>query len=212
VSDKIVYVHENHESDTVTIITPKAFDALLEEGWEIQMSETKRVSGKRVMMHKLYKPSKERGLTVQPSARDERNAIMERQHTGGSDARGVIVPASNNSFLGTSDFNGLPGLKVANSMVIGHALAMGTDAANRGEPESNCPWPEGIGRTQWIKGYRMAAKAHTGGEGATNDAYEAGKLAGVGDPDLEVHCPYPSGTAHYNAWLKGFKETGGKVV
>jgi ribosome modulation factor len=212
VSDKIVYVHEDHESDTVTIITPKAFDALLEEGWEIQMSETKRVSGKRVMMHKLYKPSKERGLTVQPSARDERNAIMERQHTGGSDARGVMVAASNNSFLGTSDFNGLPGLKVANSMTINHAFSMGTDAANRGEPESSCPWPSGLGRSQWINGYRAAGRANLQSNGSLDDARVAGTAAAKGADDDEAHCPYPTGTPQYNAWLEAFKAAGGKVV
>lgn len=212
-SDKIVYVHPDHESDSVNIITPKAFDALLAEGWEIKSSETKKVSGKRVDVHHLYKPSKERGLaTVQPSERDERNSLMEHQHRGGNDARGVMVAPSNNSFLGTSDFQGLPGLKIANSLVIGHAFGMGTDSANKGEPESACPWPSGLGRTQWLNGYRAAGRQANTPAGSLDDARAAGTTAAKGADDDEVSCPYPPGTLQYTAWLEAFKEAGGKVV
>ena len=217
-SDKIVYVHENHESDTVTIITPKAFDALLEQGWEIKLSETKKVSGKHVMMHHIYKPSKERGLaTVQPSERDESHALMEHQHRGGNDARGVMVAPSNNSFLGTPDFNNLPGMQVTNSLQLQNAYARGTDAANRGWGKESNPYVIGtIASTQWLKGY--AAGSHGRGAqssdlgGLTHDAYELGRAAGaMADPDLEVHCPYPPRTIQRDEWLRGFKEAGGRV-
>ena len=211
-SDKLVYVHPDHESDSVNVITPKAFDALLAEGWEIKSSTTKRIDGKKVDLHHLYKPSKERGLaTVQPSERDESHALMEHQHRGGNDARGVMVAPSNNSFLGTSDFQGLPGIKVANSMVIQHAFAMGTDSANKGEPESACPWPSGLGRTQWLNGYRAAGRANVSAE-LLDDARVSGYNSAKGADDREVTCPYPNGTPQYYAWLEAFKEAGGKVV
>jgi hypothetical protein len=204
VSDKIVYVHPDHEAEGVTITTPQELDALLESGWAVREQSRRKIDGKMVDVYHLHK---ERGLSVvQPSERDERHALTEHQHRGGNDARGVMVAPSNNSFLGTSDFNGLPGMKVANSMIINHAYSMGCDAAKRGEPITNCPWPEGIGRTQWLKGYKAA-----GASGDTTDAYAAGKFAAQGDADLEVHCPYPSGTAHYNEWLRGFKAGGGVV-
>jgi ribosome modulation factor len=217
VSDRIVYVHADHESDSVNIITPKAFDALLEQGWEIKSSETKKISGKRVVVHHLYKPSKERGVSVvQPSERDERTSLMEHQHRGGSDARGVMVAPSNNSFLGTSDFQGLPGIKVANNLVINHAYAMGTDAANTGQPESACPWPSGLGRTQWLNGYRAAGRTNQQPKsdvwGSLDDAREAGTNAARGAEEDEVSCPYPTGTPQYQAWLEAFKAAGGKVV
>jgi len=216
VSDKLVYVHPDHESDSVNVITPKAFDALLTEGWEIKSSTTKRIDGKKVDLHHLYKPSKERGLTtVQPSERDESHALMEHQHRGGNDARGVMVAPSNNSFLGTSDFDGLPGLKIANSLVIRHAFASGTDAANTGLPESTCPWPSGLGRTQWLNGYHAAVRANDTKSdvwGSLDDAREAGANAAKGVEDDEVSCPYPAGTRQYNAWLEAFKAAGGKHV
>lgn len=209
-SDRIVYVHPDHEADSVNIITPKAFDALLAEGWEIASSETKKISGKRVDVHRLYKPSKERGVSVRQP--DERQSLTERQHTGGNDARGVMVAPSNNSFLGTSDFNGLPGLKIANSLVLNHAYAMGADAANTGQPESTCPWPSGLGRTQWINGYRAAGRQIKAPSGSLDDAREAGTAAAKGEADNEVSCPYPKGTPQYAAWLEAFKAAGGEVV
>jgi ribosome modulation factor len=213
VSDKVVYVHADHESDSVNIITPKAFDALLEQGWEIKESSTKRIDGKKVDVHHLYKPSKERGVSVvQPSERDERTSLMEHQHRGGSDARGVMVAPSNNSFLGTSDFQGLPGIKVANNLVINHAYAMGTDAANTGQPESACPWPSGLGRTQWLNGYRAAGRQAHAPATSLDDARDAGTAAARGAEDDEVSCPYPTGTPQYQAWLEAFKAAGGKVV
>ncbi len=208
-TDKIVYVHADHEAEGVNIITPQDLDELLEADWSVKDQSRKKIDGKMVDVYHLYKPSKERGLAVQQPRRQRQDVAELQQHRGGNDARGLAVAPSNNSFLGTSDFNGLPGLKVANSLVLSHSYAMGTDAANRGEPITNCPWPEGVGRTQWLKGYKAAGKG--GAQGDTSDAYAAGKLAANGDADLEVHCPYPSGTAHYNEWLRGFREAGGVV-
>ncbi len=207
-TDKIIYVHADHTSTSVTILTPRALDVLLKEEWQVKQQSRRKIDGTLVDVYHLYKPSKERGLAVQhgPPAPPSRPDLVE-QHRGGNDARGLSVAPSNNSFLGTSDFNGLPGLKIANSLVLQHGYAMGVDAAKRGEPITTCPWPDGVGRTQWLRGYKAA-----GASGDTTDAYAAGKLAAKGDADLEVHCPYPSGTPHYNEWLRGFREAGGTVA
>lgn len=216
-SDRIVYVHPEHTSDTVTIITPKMLDAVLAEGWEIKETKKQKISGRGVDVYHLYKPSKERGLVLGgngiPGPKDGMGLAVS-QHHGGQDARGLTVAPSNNSFLGTSDFHGMPGLKIANSMVIQHAYSLGVDSANRGEPEANCPWPNGVGRTQWLKGYHAGMTNGAPGaasEADTKYAHEAGKLAAQGDADLEVHCPYPNGTPHYHAWIRGFQEAGGRI-
>jgi len=213
-SDRIVYVHPDHTSDSVTIITPKAFDALLEEGWEIKKSDEKKISGKKVSVHHLFKPSKERGLSVVGEGspkRDEMGLMIRRDQASGE--RGLAL-SNNRSFLGDSDFQGLPGVQVATSKLIQHAYSMGADAANQGQPKEACPWPTGnVAATQWLKGYASAVLngAAGAGEADTKDALEAGKLAAKGDADLEVHCPYPANTPHYHAWLRGFKENGGRV-
>lgn len=213
-TDRIIYVHPDHTSDSVTIITPKAFDALLEEGWEIKETKTEKISGKKVTVHHLYKPSKERGLSVTGGDRPQRDemGLAIRPERGGESTRSLAL-SNNRSFLGGSDFEGIPGIQVATSKLIETAFSMGTDAANQQQPESACPWPSGIGRTQWLRGYHAAVKAGAAGADPAllKDAYEAGKLAAKGDENLEVHCPYPANTGHYHEWLRGFKEAGGRV-
>ena len=235
-SDKIVYVHPDHESDAVTIITPKGLDALLEEGWRIQDRKRQKVTGKMVDVLHLTKVEQrnDRGLAVRrPGGAVRRRDEDEEDHPHSTSmsvlgeqclpgSGGALVPRGGapggGSFLGGgSDFAGMPGMQVAGSMVIQHAFSMGVDAAHAGRPESDCPWPAGdVGATQWLKGYRAGKKSITGGGtdpagGATQDAYDAGKQAAQGDADLQVHCPYPVGTAHYDEWLRGFSENGGKV-
>jgi ribosome modulation factor len=212
-SDRIVYVHPSHTSDSVTIITPKAFDELLAEGWEIKKTDKKKIDGKGVDVYHLFKPSKERGIAVvgEGSPKRDEMGLVIRQES--SSQRGLAV-SNNRSFLGGSDFEGLPGVQVATSKLIQHAYSMGADAANQGQPKEACPWPAGnVAATQWLKGYASAVLNGAAGAGEidTKDALEAGKLAAKGDADLEVHCPYPANTPHYHAWLRGFKEAGGRV-
>lgn len=205
-SDRIVYVHHNHEAEGVSIITPDDLNHLLEtEDWQIKRRTRKKIDGKMVDEVHLYKPSRERGLSVQaPPAEQPSQALVAR------DGQGFPV-STNNSFLGTSDFKGLPGLQVASSMQIEHAYAMGVDAAHRGQPASACPWtPGSIAGTQWMRGYTAGGGAV--GQAHTQDAYAMGRQSAQGPKNLEVHCPYPPGTPQYNEWLRGFKDGGGDVV
>ena len=208
--DRIVYVHPDHTSSTTTIITPKSLDALLEEEWAVKEQSRKKVDGKVVDVYHLYKPSKERGLSVRDQEQPQRNDMGLAIRPQVSGERSMAL-SNNRSFLGDSDFHGLPGVQVATSKLIQHAYSMGADAANEGKDISACPWKPGhVAATQWLKGFYAGGGKNGGTD--TSDALAAGKLAGKGDPDLEVHCPYPAGTPHYKAWITGFKEAGGKVV
>lgn len=218
--DKIVYVHANHASDTVTIITPKAYDALLEEGWEIVSSRSRRIDGKMVEQVQLRRREANRAVArvpdpaEEPAARRSLSVLGEDSPTRSS---GALVPrgvaAGGGSFLGAgSDFAGLPGIAAAGSVVIQHAFAMGTDAERAGQDEGSCPWPPGTaGATQWLRGFRAARKEWSSGGDPTGGAYLNGRASAQGDADLEVHCPYPEGTPHYHEWLRGFKDAGGRV-
>lgn len=214
-SDKIVYVHPSHTAKSTTIITPKELDVLLEsDDWVVKDKIQKKIDGKMVEVYHLCKPSKNRGLTYgSGGVRGPKNdmGLAIRTQTG---ERGMAL-SNNNSFLGDSDFNGLPGIQVATSKLISHAYSMGADAANTGKTVSACPWkPGNVAATEWLKGFAAANRARGGGaaqEPDTAEAFEAGKLSGRGEKDLEVHCPYPSGTPHYDAWIEGFKESGGRV-
>ena len=213
-TDKIVYIHPDFESETTTITTPKDFDALLEEGWRIKERSRQKVEGKMMDVVHLIKVEKNRNAVAIRREQPQRsNEVI--QHGNPSNTRAVTL-GKNNSFLGESDFVGLPGLQVGTSMMIEHAYALGVDAAHAGKPDSACPWDKGtIAGTQWYKGWNAGAKVqgHSNHEagGETHDAYTLGKLAAKGDDDLEVHCPYPAGTPHYEDWLRGFKKAGGKV-
>lgn len=225
-ADKIVYVHPTAEStEGVEVITPKALDGFLAEGWEIvstkgtKVGEVKvdrvhlRRAGANGIVHAPEKPKRpKRDLarrdggflgTVSPAA-------------GGPGA--LSVPVGNRSFLGGgSDFAGLPGLETAGSLVVQHAYAMGVDAAHTGGSEADCPWPSGLGASQWRKGFREGLASQGGGAGQgtagrdTGDAYANGMQAAKGPEDAEVSCPYPSNTPHYRAWLRGFRDGGGRV-
>lgn len=214
--DRIVYIHPDFESETTTVITPKDFDDLLEEGWRIKERKRQKVEGKMMDVVHLVKVEKnDNAVAVRQQPQQQRSmaVVPHQDNPGGSHS---VAISKNQSFLGVSDFQGMPGLQVGTSMMIEHAYAMGVDAAHRGGSPADAPWPAGtIAGTQWLKGFAAGAKAQghdsTPG-GSTKDAYEAGKLAGKGDADLEVHCPYPRGTPHYDDWLRGFQETGGKVL
>lgn len=227
-ADRIVYVHPSLPStDAVTITRPAEYDALLEAGWEIVATKNTKVDGKQVEKVHLRRREDNRGVSVRrrPAEDDGEEAPRSRggalsvlgDQRGPGAGTGVAVARGGASFLGGgSDFAGLPGIAVGSSMLIQHAYSMGADAAHQGLSESDCPWPPGeVGATQWLRGFRAAAKAATtGGDptgGPTAEAYEAGRAAAKGDDDLEVHCPYPEGTPHYQEWLRGFRDAGGRI-
>lgn len=210
--DTVVYVHPDLTSDNVDILTPKKLDAMLDDGWRIKERSRQKVSGKMVDVYHLQMREQKADQAVvvrkQPEERDEMGVSVRKS---GSE----LMTSTNQSFLGTSDFQGLPGIHVANSKLLGHADSLGSDAAHQGRTEQDCPWEPGTAAaTQWLRGFKAAVKAMGGVEAMaslTKEAYENGKQAGTGDSDIEVHCPYPQGTAYFNEWLRGFKEAGGKV-
>ena len=71
-----------------------------------------------------------------------------------------------------------------------------------------------LGRDNSDKGYNKAMDEDGKGAdpAALAEAERLGKVAAQQPPDAEVTCPYPEGTALYNAWLQSFTKHGGEHI
>jgi hypothetical protein len=226
---KIIYVSPAHhgQGPDLDILSPKALNALLEEGWDVSLTEKCKVphpdTRKAVMVERYTLTTKNRGLTVakKDPEREERRLARRQEREARSLDRGLSTlpqQTDNGSFLGGgSAFRDLPGVSVINGSTPDKAFMMGVDDAYMGKPVDSNPFPPGmILHDKWRLGWEKGATAQGGGGPGTDaapdgDAYHLGKQAAKGPKDLEVSCPYPHGTSAFSRWLQGFKDGGGEV-
>jgi hypothetical protein len=226
---KFVYLSDEHygETDALIILSPKQFDAVLAEGWEIIRRSRKTVKGtegRKVTVDylELAKKSEERAVARVRRDDDEPEDLEHNEPRGLSRVdsdRSLTAP--DDSYLGPGGSRGLshlasldPNIRVAPSLSGDFAFGQGVDAAKLGQPITACKFRPGTKPyEEWMKGYNKAAAEDGKGAdpAALADAYRLGKLAATSTA-AEVSCPFPEGTALYNEWLRSFIENGGDHV
>ena len=228
---KFVYLSDEHYGDTdaLTILSPKQYDLVLAEGWEIIKRGKKTVTGptgKKVTVDYLELAKKSEERAVARVRRDD-DDVEDLEH---NEPRGLSrvdsdrsLTAPDDSYLGPGGSRGLshlasldPNIRVAPSLSGDFAFGQGVDAAKLGQPITACKFKRGTKPyEEWMKGYNKAMIEDGKGadEAALKDAYRLGKKAAQNpDKDAEVTCSFPPGTMLYNEWLKGFTENGGDHI
>lgn len=119
------------------------------------------------------------------------------------------------SHLGQLRDHSMPGLSIISGELVSKAYDAGAIARDSGQPLSACPFPKGSApATKWHQGWHAASKVPPT-DSAALDRVRADACALAqslsGDDEVEVQCPFRPGTDTHHAWVKGFKEGGGKV-
>ncbi len=222
---KLVYVSELHhfKSDTIDVLSPKELDALLEQGYAIIKRSKRTITHPttkkeaKVDYLELATKSEERGVTA-PRANQAELALSRVDEMGMPLSRGVSVQSDNGSYLGGgSEFRELmsaAGVDVRAGTTGAAAYGMGVDCAKTQGFAHDCPFDAGtLPHQEWHKGFQAGGgnMPVPADEAALAEAFEFGKKAAKGPPDLVVSCPFPPRSDLYLKWLDGFKDGGGKV-
>lgn len=221
---KIVHVSAEHHctTDAMDILSPKALNKLLDEGYSI--IKRKKVTlkhpktGKQATVDELQiaTASEERGVATVKPERGVRPRVPDAEAPGHELS---LSRPDNGSYLGGgSVFGGImrqTGIQVGSNMAGDAAYGMGVDCAKLGGLASENPFPAGsVPHREWMNGFGAG-----GGDmpvasppEALEDAFKQGKItAKRAGKDTEVSCPYPQGTDLYSKWLEGFEAGGGTI-
>lgn len=174
---KIVYVTTNPDkvSDDAQIISRKALNALMEEGWEIT-AEDEDPKDIEVIKTKLERSEnvvamREKTGTLSVAGGPDRGteAVGAAFGTGeGPEPANQLIGAlegisravsAGGSHLGGGVTRCIPGVGIVSAQEVGMARDSGVHAGMMGWPESECPFPHDSRPWHlWMEGYKQASR------------------------------------------------------
>jgi len=176
-SCKIVYVTTNPEkvSDEDQIISRKALNALMEEGWEIT-AEDENPTDEEIIKTKLERPEnavavrQKTGVLSSPKGPDRGTEAIQGAFGMGegpepgqqliSALEGVSKAVSaGGSHLGGGVTRCIPGVGIVSAQEVGMARDSGVHAGMMGWGEDQCPFPKGSRPWHlWMEGWKQGNK------------------------------------------------------